>query len=77
MQDSQLLAEEGVFREQVAAAARQVRQGTGQGVSERRLGDAAEKLMRRMGETIADAFGKVNELNKHNCVGFSHARLSG
>ncbi len=75
MQDSQLLAEEGVFREQVAAAARQVRQGTGQGVSERRLGDAAEKLMRRMGETIPDAFGTMDELIDHNWVCLCQARL--
>ncbi len=69
-----MLAKESIFGEQLGAAARQVRQGSGGGVGERRLGDAAEKLMSRIGETIPDAFGKMDELIEHNSVRFSQAR---
>ncbi len=77
MEDGQLLAKESVFGEQLGAAARQVRQGPGEGVGERRLSDPAEKLMSRIGETLPDAFGKMDELIEHNGVCFSHASLSG
>jgi hypothetical protein len=71
VQDGQLLAEEGIFREQVGTGARQVSQGTGEGVGERRAGDAAEKLMSHIGETIPEAFGTMDELSEHDGVCFS------
>ena len=77
MQDGQLLAEESVFGQQRGTVARQVRQGTGDGVGERRLGDAAEKLMSSISETIPDAFGKMDELMEHNWVCFAQTRLVG
>ena len=72
---SRSVAEERVFGEQLGTVARQVRQGTGEGAGERRLGDAAEELMSRLGETIPEAFCKMDELIEHNWVYFSHVRL--
>ncbi len=77
VQDSQLLAEESVFGEQLSPVARQVRQGASDEAGKRWLGDEAEKLISRMGETIPEAFGKMDELIEHNCVCFCQARRVG
>ena len=75
--NSQLLAKERVFGEQLGTDMRQVRQGTGDGIGDSRLGDSAEQLVSGVGQAIPNTLGKMDEAIEHNGVYFSDTKRVG